>query len=54
MRQVKASDFATAHEFETAKRQQRKASKARRLSPTAGKGRDYKFQAVAPATGTEE
>ncbi|WPJ20583.1 hypothetical protein vBPFY1MI_100 [Pseudomonas phage vB_PF_Y1-MI] len=52
MRQVKASDFASAHEFEAAKRQQRKADKAKRQSPL-GRG-NFQFQPVAPATGCEE
>lgn len=52
MRQVKASDFATAHEFEAAKRQQRKADQNKRKSPQGRRG--FQFQPVAPAIGCEE
>lgn len=52
MRQLKASDFATAHEYEQHKRQQRKASATRRQSPEGRRG--FEFQPVAPAVGVEE
>jgi len=52
MRQLKASDFATAHEYEQAKRQLRKGDKVKRAS-TSGR-RSFEFQPVAPAMGADE
>lgn len=51
-RQVKAQDFATAHEYEQAKREQRKAARTKRQSPQGRGG--FQFQPVAPAIGCEE
>ena len=51
-RQIKAQDFATAHEYEQAKRQHRKADKTKRQSPQGRGG--FKLQPVAPAIGCEE
>lgn len=52
MRQLKASDFATAREYEQAKRDQRRASVTKRQSPNGRRG--FEFQPVAPAIGSEE
>lgn len=41
MRQLKASDFATAYEFEAYKRQARKESRTNRDSRKAGRGRTF-------------
>ena len=51
-RQIKAQDFSTPYEFEQAKRQHRKADKAKRQSPQGRRG--FQFQPVAPAMGCEE
>lgn len=52
MRQLKASDFATAREYEQAKREQRRASQTKRQSPNGRRG--FEFQPVAPAMGCDE
>jgi hypothetical protein len=52
MRQLKASDFATAFEYEQAKRQQRKASQTKRQSTNGRRG--FEFQPVAPAMGCDD
>lgn len=52
MRQLKASDFANARDYEQAKRDQRRASQTKRQSPVGRRG--FEFQPVAPAIGTEE
>lgn len=41
-RPVKASDFATAYEYEQAKKQQRKAAQGKRQSPEGRKGYSLK------------
>lgn len=41
MRQIKASDFANAFEYENAKRSQRKASKNARNNRTNGRGKAF-------------
>lgn len=51
-RQIKPQDFATAHEYEQAKRQQRNADQTKRQSPQGRRG--FQFQPVAPAIGCEE
>lgn len=52
MRQLKAADFATAREYEQAKRDQRRASVNKRQSPNGRRG--FEFQPVAPAMGSDE
>lgn len=52
MRQLKASDFETAHEYEQAKRQQRTMARTKRQSPNGRRG--FEFQPVAPAMGSDE